>query len=245
MSPPGAGEIAIIGPSQTIYFDAAFTPVLEAIIIQGGSLIFDDNQDVSLDVNYIMILDNGTFQVGTAQQPFMHKAVITMHGHARSKELPIYGSKVIGLRNGTLDMHGRPVGVTWTLLGATAQSGDSQIQLKEPVVWPVGSQIVIATTGDRFSMGQSETAYVMAKSSDNKTLFLNSSLSHQHLSEQRTVGNGTNKLTISIMAEVGLLSHNVIFQGHNDNSWNRLYSAPACPETFNPDPFAVQSCFLG
>ena len=42
-----------------------------------------------------------------------------MHGSIRSIELPIFGSKVIGLRNGTIDMHGLPVGVTWTYLGQT------------------------------------------------------------------------------------------------------------------------------
>ncbi len=39
----------------------------------------------------------------------MHNAVITMHGHARSIELPIFGTKVIGVRNGTVDMHGANV----------------------------------------------------------------------------------------------------------------------------------------
>jgi hypothetical protein len=65
MSPPGEGEIAFIGPSQTIYFDAATTPILKGLIIQGGSLIFDDNQDVSLNVEYILVIDGGKFQVGT------------------------------------------------------------------------------------------------------------------------------------------------------------------------------------
>ena len=40
-----------------------------------------------------------------------------MHGHRRSIELPIYGSKVLGLRDGTLEMHGCSVGPTWTKLG--------------------------------------------------------------------------------------------------------------------------------
>ena len=29
-----------------------------------------------------------------------------MHGHVKSKELPIYGTKVLAIRNGTLDLHG-------------------------------------------------------------------------------------------------------------------------------------------
>ena len=64
LAPPGQGEIAVIQTGQNIYFDAASTPILKAIIIQGGSLIFDDNQDVSLDAEYIVITDGGLLQIG-------------------------------------------------------------------------------------------------------------------------------------------------------------------------------------
>lgn len=124
MSPPGEGELAIIGKGQHIYFDAASTPTLKGLIIQEGSLIFDDHQDVSLNVEYILILDGGKLQIGTEAVPFKHKAVITMFGHPRSTELPIFGSKVLGLREGTLDMHGLSVGVTWTHLDLTASKGN-------------------------------------------------------------------------------------------------------------------------
>ncbi|KAH3704518.1 hypothetical protein DPMN_079574 [Dreissena polymorpha] len=53
-----------------------------------------------------MITDGGLLQVGTEEEPFQHKGIITLHGHHRSKELPIYGTKVIAVRNGTLDLHG-------------------------------------------------------------------------------------------------------------------------------------------
>lgn len=53
--PPGEGELAVINEGQIIYFDA-MTPVLKGIIIIGGSLIFDDHQDVSLQAEYIIIV---------------------------------------------------------------------------------------------------------------------------------------------------------------------------------------------
>lgn len=123
MSPPGKGELAIITKGQHIYFDAVSTPVLKGIIIQEGSLIFDDNQDVSLDVEYLLILDGGKLQIGTEDMPFQHNVVVTMHGHVKSIELPIFGSKVIGLREGSIDMHGSSVGVTWTHLDLTSLKG--------------------------------------------------------------------------------------------------------------------------
>ena len=45
-------------------------------------------------------------QVGTEAEPFQHKGIITLHGHHRSQELPIYGTKVLAVRNGSLELHG-------------------------------------------------------------------------------------------------------------------------------------------
>ena len=237
-SVPSEGDLVVIQGSQTIYFDAQ-TPVLAGVIILGGSLIFDDMQDVSLQAQYIIIAANGTLQIGTEQTPFMHKATITMYGNLRSVELPIFGSKVIALRNGTIDMHGAPVGVTWTHLGATANEGDTQITLKEPVIWSVGSEIVIATTGDYLSVGESEVRRITAVNGNQLTL--DSPLNYTHLSIKRTVYD----TDVYIKAEVGLLTRNVLFRGINDDSWNSLNTAPACPSGFDPGSNAVQTCFLG
>ncbi len=196
---------------------------------------------MSLNLEYLLIVDNGTLQIGTEQVPFKHRAVVTMFGHVRSTELPIYGSKVIGLRSGVIDMHGQPIGVTWTHLGTTAKAGQTNITLKEPVNWPVGSEIVIATTGDKFSQGESETAIVTAISG--YTLLLDRALKATHLSVTRTVGGG--ETSVEIRAEVGLLSRNVVFRGHRDESWTRLKTADACPDRFDPGEFATQTCFLG
>ena len=69
------------------------------------------------------------FQVGTEEEPFQHKAIITMHGDLRSPELPIYGAKTLGVRNGTLDLHGLPISQTWTLLSATAPVGATEVRI--------------------------------------------------------------------------------------------------------------------
>lgn len=132
----------------------------------------------------------------------------------------------------TIDMHGKPVGVTWTHLGATAFAGTNQITLKEQVDWNIGSLIVIATTGDKFSPGQTEQARIIAKSADRTVLTLDKTLVFNHTKETRTVGSGINTKNIQIRAEVGLLTRNVIFQGFKDDSWAPLLSAPACPNGF-------------
>jgi hypothetical protein len=208
----------------------------------GGSLIFDDSQDVHLQAEYIIIAGGGSLVIGTEDKPFTHKAIITMYGHPRSIELPIFGSKVIGLRNGTIDMHGAPVGVTWTRLASTASVNSLEITLQEPVIWPLNSEIVIATTGNFVSQGQSEVKRIIGKSSDNKTLTLDSRLQFNHLGETRQI---SGSVSVQVYAEVGLLTRNILFRGHNDDTWNSLYSAPPCPDGFDPGEFAVMTCFLG
>ena len=107
-------------------------------------------------------------------------------------------------------MHGTNVVRTWARLGATAAVGANQITLLQSVDWPVGSKIVIATTGDHLSQGESEQRTITAISSDGLTLTLNTALTYQHLGITKNVGGST---TVEIRAEVGLLSHNVVFQG--------------------------------
>ena len=78
--------------------------------IVGGNFIFDE-ADITLHSEYILITDQGVLQVGTQEEPFKHKAIIELHGHVRSKELPIYGAKVLAVRNGTLELHGKVTGL--------------------------------------------------------------------------------------------------------------------------------------
>ena len=125
-------------------------------------------------------------------------------------------------------------------MDSTAEASSQQIILKDSVQWPVGSQIVIATTGDNLSQKQSETNYIKNISTDGKTLTLRNPLAYQHLSVKRNVSG----VDVFIRAEVGLLSRNVIFNAidcdisntenecqyksdsndNSDNSNNDIYS---------------------
>ncbi len=121
------------------------------------------------------------------------------------------GAKVLALRQGTVDIHGVDYGQTWTQLGATAHSGASQITLRQGVSWPVGSQIIIPTTGDYLSQGESEVRTITARSTDGLTLTLDTPLNFTHLGVSQNVGT----VTVEARGEVGLLSHNILFQGQS------------------------------
>lgn len=80
----------------------------DAFYFTGGTILFDEEQPfVHLQAEYIVISHGGSLRVGTEDDPYTNEALITLHGHVRSIELPIYGAKVLAVSNGTIDLHGK------------------------------------------------------------------------------------------------------------------------------------------
>ncbi|XP_056378576.1 fibrocystin-L-like isoform X2 [Hyla sarda] len=237
-SPPDEGSLAVITAGQTILLDVS-TPVLKMLLIQGGTLVFDE-ADIELQSENILITDGGTLQIGTEEAPFQHKAIITLHGHLRSPELPLYGAKTLAVRQGILDLHGIPVPVTWTRLAQTAESGSSNLILQHNVTWKAGDEIVIASTGDRLSQSQNEKRTIQSVSADGKTITLTKPLQYKHLGISVTLPDGT---VFEARAEVGLLTRNILIRGSTNVEWSD--TIPACPDGFDPGEFATQTCFQG
>lgn len=90
-----------------------------------GSLIFED-KDMELHANFLVCM-GGRIQIGTFENPFTSKLIITMYGNKESKQLPEYGNKVWAIHGCILDMHGIPKQYTWTLLSETALSNNNQV----------------------------------------------------------------------------------------------------------------------
>ncbi|XP_041477742.1 fibrocystin-L-like isoform X1 [Lytechinus variegatus] len=235
--PPEEGTFVTIPTGQTILLDMD-TPVLKILLIAGGSLVFDE-KDVELKAEYIIITEGGHLSVGSEEEPFQHKAIITLYGNVRSTELPFYGAKVLAVRNGTLDLHGQPVPVMWTHLSQTIEPNDMEISLMLPVTWNVGDEIVIATTGGRQDSGQSEVVTITAVSQDKMTLTIDPPIMHRHISIVQDIEG----ITLETRAEVGLLTHNVVVRGNVNEDWTE--EIEACEQPFNTGMFEVQSCFLG
>ncbi|NP_001123871.1 PKHD1 like 1, tandem duplicate 2 isoform 1 precursor [Danio rerio] len=238
LSPPEEGMMVVITAGQTILLDTS-TPVLKMLLIQGGRLIFDE-ADIELQAENILITDGGALQIGTEQMPFQHKAIITLHGHLRSQELPVYGTKTLGVRQGVLDLHGIPVPVPWTRLSQTAQNGSSTLTLMHAVTWKTGDEIVIASTGNRRSQRENELRRIASVSADGRTLTLTEPLTYTHLGVSVTLPDG---MIFEARAEVGLLTRNIVVRGSNNAEWND--QIPACPDGFDPGEFATQTCFQG
>ncbi len=173
-------------------------------------------------------------QIGTEADPFLQQATITLYGHPKSIELPTFGSKVLACYACTIDMHGAP-GVAWTSLGATASPGDVSITLVEPVSWPVGARLVVATTDFESPLSShSELATVQRLSDDGRTVMLGEfsvcstytfsgdptdcehgydGFKYPHLGEAAVFAGRR----VEFRAEVGLLSRNIVVRGDPDD----------------------------
>ncbi|XP_061597205.1 fibrocystin-L-like isoform X1 [Cololabis saira] len=238
LDPPEKGSFAVITEGQTVLLDTD-TPVLKMLLIQGGTLVFDE-ADIELQAENILITDGGRLQVGQEGAPFQHKAIITLHGHLRSPELPVYGTKTLAVREGVLDLHGIPVPVPWTHLAQTAASGSNTLTLMMAVTWKPGDQIVVASTGHRHSQKENEVRRIVAVSADGTTLTLDQPLTYGHLGVSVTLPDGT---VFEGRAEVGLLTRNVVVRGSQHQEWSDQIQA--CPDGFNTGEFATQTCFQG
>lgn len=113
---PMDGESIYIPHGLNLLVDIDATPKLRAVIVE-GALIFapdeDPNHERYFDAMYIFVT-GALMEVGTEEFPYTSKLTITMHGLESDPYIPIYGNKVIGVRFGTLDMHGIERTPTWT-----------------------------------------------------------------------------------------------------------------------------------
>jgi len=167
---PTEMESVFVPKGLNLYVDVDSTPKMNAILVE-GSLIFAPDKKTThvrtFDAMYIFI-KGGYMEVGTEKHPYTSKMTITMHGTQKDPYIPIYGNKCIGLRFGTLDMHGVKRDVYWTVLDKTALKGATKITLAKAVDWKVGEQIAIAATGYSGREGEKRFIKKIVRSNINK-----------------------------------------------------------------------------
>ena len=57
-----------------------------------------------------------------------------LYGELRSPELPIYGAKTLGVRDGTLSLHGTHVPYTWSKLSETVYKGSDKVNFLKLII---------------------------------------------------------------------------------------------------------------
>ena len=212
---PSEGDNVWIPRSMTVILDVS-PPALGTIIID-GTLIISDEQDIELRARGI-IINGGELVAGSPTKPHQHKATITLMGD-KSVAPMVLGregytisskSLVVG---GNLTLYGQPR-TRWTHLAATANAGATTLSLEGGVNWEAGDVLVVASTSFDPARSERRTIASVAPGATAGTtdVTLTEALAYKHFSGVETHGTRS----MSMKAEVGLLSHNIVIQG-DDN----------------------------
>ena len=219
MNPPSSNEVVVIPQGVWMILDID-PPKLKRIYIYGAVEI-EDTADRLLEVEIIFV-QGGSFVVGTPGTPFTHNFELRLNGNHRTEDQPMLdgancGAKALCVYGtssrdtpipGYIDMHGVDVGKSWVKLGATANAGDSTLELTEAVTWAGGSEIVISSTSWEYK----ETERATIASVSGTTVTLTSPLQFKHTSSSNGLSGG-GSFTFYQQAEVGLLTRNVKIVG--------------------------------
>ena len=209
---PAEGGVVEIATDEVVLLDVS-PPALAGLLIE-GALVFD-RQDLDLRSDWIMV--EGGLYVGSAQEPFTQHATITLTG-AKTGDSGCYGSKFIGLLDGTMELYGAPQAVAWTRLSATAEAGATSIAIDDADGWNVGDEIVIASTdfygyagdeGDGYDRQVEERTITSIVGSQ---LTLDEPLEYLHFGANQTFGAGSGRpnTVLESRAEVMRLTRNVV-----------------------------------
>ncbi len=200
--PPIEGDTVVIPNDQSVLLDVS-PPRLFLLLVQ-GTLVFD-RQDLSMNASYIFV-NGGKMQIGTEEEPFLNKVVITLHGdRVADVEIPHVGSKVLAVSNrmytdeqdqstnlideidaGVLDIHGRVRQRVWTFLAQSSMAGSNTIVTREPVDYEAGDRIFVTSSSHNFE--QAEEVTVMTLSADGHLITVDKVFEFNHTVETFTYG---------------------------------------------------------
>jgi len=223
---PVDGAMLFIQKGLNLLVDIDVSPKLSTVYVEGALLFMPDadpNHERFFNAEMIFVR-GGRMELGTADFPYTSKLTITMSSTIDSPYIPIYGNKCIGLRNGILDMHGVEKTPTWTVMESTVEAGATEIQIQGDVNWAIGDEISIASTSYVGREGERRTITEIDKSDSTKPILrFAEPLEFRHYAEDYQVG--TEGEFITMRAEVGVLSRNVVYRGDPIDSYETQYGA--------------------
>ena len=201
------------------------TPILHKITVY-GKLSFLDDHDRELQFENMAI--QGNFSIGTKEQPFKHKATISVHGNRSSATMVVsdqhfLGSKAIA-NFGDIQWHGTAPSVPHAKLERSAMPGDTELHMDTAVDWRANDTIVITSTdyarnkptkqtgtysGNKFVVlpgpteltSLSEEFFVKGVSADGRTVTLNRPVEKRHFAGEINVGFDKNNVLIETSFE--------------------------------------------
>jgi hypothetical protein len=217
---PRAGDRVQIVTGHTVTYDVHSEAVIRSLHV-AGTLTFARDRDTLLAVGLIKIQpgsdasENGfdcdahiprlkpgqqrpALEVGTPDQPISPRntALIRL---TYVEGLDRQSCPAIVCCGGRMDFHGTPLSRTWVKLGATANKGDTDLTLAEPVQgWRAGDRVIVTATQRNYKTPFTEERIIKVVAGARLTL--DKPLDNQHLGTGQYRG------------EVANLSRNVVVE---------------------------------
>lgn len=175
-----------------------------------GVLLWDQSKaGLVLNSSFVLVTPSGKLQIGSKAFPMDQPATIYIAKGPFSD--PLLGTRFLGGNGGVIQIHGRRMQKTWTLLSATARVGSTVLQLKDDprvMQWRIGDRIGIATT----TLGLS-TQHRISALGPGSAISIQGPLQATHWGGYKAIGNRRFELA----AEVVNLERSVLITGDHDD----------------------------
>ena len=216
---PSAGDDVVIPANSVVVLNQNID--VKSITVM-GMLIVDISKNISIDVEYIMLMGaKAYFEWGTESEPYNKTGVLTLTGDDPSRMIPgsdVESKALMVMSGARLELHGATK-TSWSTLATNAAKGQNKISISDNNSnWKVGDEILIAPSRLSWSEGEKKTITAIT----NGEITLNSNLAYPHIGEVKTYTRPDGKSWIGDMrAEVGLLSKSIKIQGDASSVANK------------------------
>ena len=222
---PGSSDIVSI--AHNVLYDSATGNAAVIGIQAGGTLRFATGLTTQLRVSTLMVLANGTLQIGTASDP----VVANVKAEIIIKNTPLnlttdpdqFGTGILSI-DGIVSMHGAVKSPTFVRTATEPRAGNTQVTLERAVAgWQVGDRIFLPDTRqvptdkwfDASWPLNVEERTIQSISGDGKTIGLSAALSFDHRGARDADGTPTVYNGIKYLPHVGNLTRNIVIRSES------------------------------
>jgi hypothetical protein len=218
----------IVSIAHTVVYDSTTGDADVIGIEAGGVLRFVPDQITRLRVGTLLVLPNGTLEIGTASSPVSAsvsaEVVIKDRALDAAADPDQYGTGLLSV-DGAVTLHGAAKTPTFVRAATEPRAGNTTISLAAPVTgWQPGDRIFLPDTrqvpADHWFNPsyplQIEERTVLGVTSDGRVVTLSSPLSFDHRGARDADGTPTLAGgTIPLLPHVGNLTRNVRIRSEN------------------------------
>jgi hypothetical protein len=217
----------VVSITHAIDYDSTTGEAAVIGVRGGGTLRFSTNRPTQLRVGTLLMLADGTLEVGTPSLPV--DAGVTAQIVIRDRPLDVladpdqYGTGLLSI-DGTVTLHGAVKSPTFVRVAREPRAGDSTITFERPVQgWRAGDRLFLPDTrqvpADQWFNSsyalQVEEMIVQGISADGRSVTLASPLRFDHRGARDADGTPTVNGGIALLPHVGNLSRNVVVRSEN------------------------------